>query len=340
MPENVYLHLVSWVAPSGIAFNNTAMNTLYNNATTVFADDNDGNPIYPAEEITKAEIIKIEFNGNGDRKYAVLYRYDEGLPSVSQSAIAFFSPYFDSTSKAMIVAQFDNDGIFLGINRLAISGGTSTSLPIDISGEPAFASPDGNYQILANNGETAGFTVGTDAITLNLVANGHTLALGVSASGDADLSFDGASVLPQAGWDASIPTDITGDASANTISLYHDGTAISGQTPLQLKTINGQSIIGTGDITIPAATSAMLRSAPMSSYATKYVSGVSATKSQVFVVDTQIEGEGIRILSVDIPTQTDVFFGAPYYADGTWKVKAINYGDDFTNATVEIMYAN
>ena len=94
MPENVYLHMASWVAPAGIAFDTTALNTLYNNAATVFALDNDKKPIYPAEDISTAEILKIEFNGKGDRKYAVLHRFDESLPSAGQSTIVFFSPYF------------------------------------------------------------------------------------------------------------------------------------------------------------------------------------------------------------------------------------------------------
>ena len=445
MPENVYLHMASWVAPAGIAFDTTALNTLYNNAAAVFALDNDKKPIYPAEDISTAEILKIEFNGKGDRKYAVLHRFDESLPSAGQSTIVFFSPYFDSSSKAMIVLQFDDNGNYLGINKVAIDSGlknigTGTNSVIvtgsasssadyavalgnNAKASTMFSIALGNNVLASGSASTAlgcsaeasgdnstalGYNAGASgneatALGNNVLASGdnstalgrsaaafadHSIALGCYARAyiDNSISFDtispssedrdktlilrdpshlffrnadnsdsiteysgysGGKTLQDyldettAGIDAAIPTDITGDAGANTISLYHDGTAISGQTPLQLKTINGQSIIGTGDITIPAAASLMAaKSAPMSSYATKYVSGVSATKSQVFVVDTQIAGEGIRILSVDIPTQTDVFFGAPYYADGTWKVKAINYGDDFTNAKVEIMYAN
>lgn len=43
-----------------------------------------------------------------------------------------------------------------------------------------------------------------------------------------------------------VPTEIVGYGS--TIQLAHDGSPLSGQTPLSLKSINGISLIGTGDI--------------------------------------------------------------------------------------------
>lgn len=53
-------------------------------------------------------------------------------------------------------------------------------------------------------------------------------------------------------YDPIIPTTLHGDAATNQVTLYHDAIQLSGQTPLQLKTVGGQSLIGSGDI--PLAT--------------------------------------------------------------------------------------
>ncbi len=47
---------------------------------------------------------------------------------------------------------------------------------------------------------------------------------------------------------AALPTDIVG--SGNTIYLVHNGTKLTPQTDVEFKTVNGNSIIGSGDIAI------------------------------------------------------------------------------------------
>lgn len=47
---------------------------------------------------------------------------------------------------------------------------------------------------------------------------------------------------------AALPTDIVG--SGNTIYLVHNGTKLTPQTDVEFKTVNGNNIIGSGDITI------------------------------------------------------------------------------------------
>lgn len=47
-------------------------------------------------------------------------------------------------------------------------------------------------------------------------------------------------------YDTAFPTDIVVDA--NKMYLYHDGTAIAGQTPVEFKTVGGVSIFGSGNI--------------------------------------------------------------------------------------------
>ena len=56
-------------------------------------------------------------------------------------------------------------------------------------------------------------------------------------------------------YDPIIPTTLHGDAETNQVTLYHDASQLSGQTPLQLKTVGGQSLIGSGDIPLAAAQS-------------------------------------------------------------------------------------
>lgn len=56
---------------------------------------------------------------------------------------------------------------------------------------------------------------------------------------------DGSIELPE-GWDKAVPTDIK--AEGNEVFLVHDTKELTPQTRLKLKTINGQSVIGDGNI--------------------------------------------------------------------------------------------
>ena len=65
----------------------------------------------------------------------------------------------------------------------------------------------------------------------------------------------GGTLATEEKYDPIIPTTLHGDASSNQVTLYHDASQLSGQTPLQLKTVGGQSLIGSGDIQLSAAQS-------------------------------------------------------------------------------------
>lgn len=65
----------------------------------------------------------------------------------------------------------------------------------------------------------------------------------------------GGTLATEEKYDPIIPTTLHGDASTNQVTLYHDTSQLSGQTPLQLKTVGGQSLIGSGDIPLAAAQS-------------------------------------------------------------------------------------
>lgn len=397
--NNVYQHVCFFDASALATFDTSAMNTLYNNASNIFVNDPFGNPIYPKDEITDSGVLKVEFNDDGDRKVAMLYRNDEGKV-IGGSAIMFFGYLAGTNSVDVVVLQFGEDGSYLGVGKVQVSGGggggsgdlsgyffvdedghliynpdsqgtetpgsetlneyldrtymklaggsfsgpvifdptlgltvgsvtltqqsledmqtaiakipgllseteeavvsapwTFTNaagvavgtapnlliingngivrngvtynipssggyfamtrntdgspesvLPIDVTTTAAFTSQNGSYEFVSDsqNDVTFGLSVSYNAGALHLVANSHDLAIGVNSDGTADIELDGTSLIPN--YDASIPTEIHFDGTLNQLSLYHDSTPIEGQTPVQLKTIGGQQIVGSGDI--------------------------------------------------------------------------------------------
>ena len=161
--------------------------------------------------------------------------------------------------------------------------------------------------------ESNNLIFGTTALENDVI---HNYTLQVNPSTLAYTLTDTTIDLQQ--YDTSIPTDLHADTEANTLSLYHDDAALSGQTPVQFKTVNGQSIFGTGDITV-------LPALPSDSDTSNYV--LKSIKGTLTWVK---ESNAIPVLSsvpMEITDDTPALFLVPN-DDGTYSHYAIIEADD------------
>ena len=166
---------------------------------------------------------------------------------------------FDTISSSQTLDLYDPTKIFFRNENIKVSA-TSTSNYTngktlqDYLDEKASLADEQTVSGAWTFTNAAGIAVGAAPDLTTILGTGITHN-GVTFS----FPTTGGTFATEEKYDPIIPTTLHGDAATNQVTLYHDAIQLSGQTPLQLKTVGGQSLIGSGDIPLAATRSGTSR---------------------------------------------------------------------------------
>lgn len=214
---------------------------LYSRMTVVRSEIGDGHYEYSITELKDVNdvVINLETLNLGTN---FLFETGDGSRWLAKK-VFFSSEVLDvnaDTTKAMFFKLYDNDD-----NNFVSKTEFNTKVA-DLQG-----------QITATDKKI-------DNVNTNLTANINTLTTNLEAETNNREAADTAINTTIDNLSKAMPTDIKGDG--NRIYLVHDGTKLTPQTDVEFKTVNGTSIIGSGNIPVGGgATTVVVIDSPASS---------------------------------------------------------------------------
>ena len=206
---------------------------------------------------------------------------------------------------------------YLGLNLGTYDANTGT-----LTGVTAYKLNAVNVVYGTFAGETITFTKygtvdGNILFTTSVLANGvvHNETLSITL-GTLAFTLTDTQIATGTAYDAEIPTDLYASAETNELSLHHDGKAIESQTPIKLKTINGESLIGEGNITV---------SSSQAQIQTLQVDGIESipVSSMATVAIQSLTNKNINIISI-APSNESVLISHPWFDGSNWKLNIYN----------------
>lgn len=183
---------------------------------------------------------------SGENSIAIGYQSREQINNAVSFDSIDFSRTLDLYSPAKIFFRNEN----IKTSATSTSAYTNGKTLKDYLDEKASLADEQTISGAWTFTNAAGIAVGAAPDLLTITGNG------ISHNSVAfTFPTTGGTLATEEKYDPIIPTTLHGDASTNQVTLYHDTSELSGQTPLQLKTVGGQSLIGSGDIPLAAAQS-------------------------------------------------------------------------------------